>query len=503
MAYTSFKDFCIAANLATADQFDDWRKEYSSNGTAENESFFESVREKSKKPEKEFLSLVGEAFDWEIIDLSEVAPEKKVLSRIPSKVAFQHKVVPISVEEDGVLVVATSNPFSADLLNAVRFSADGPVRFALAASDEVTKSYEKYYGAGADTIDALSADYTAKDDGEEDDDFEKEIGKGNQAFWICPLIEESKKLDYSAAEQKYKFLSEKFKNKVGLIHGNLDKKVKNAVLNKFLNKSIDILVSTTVIEIGIDFPNANVIVIENSNKFGLSQLHQLRGRVGRGSKEGTCILTIEGGRHQILVCERVILNILGRLSGIATNTARWVANSQIPLAATRKTSWGVLDKAAVAIGGGLTHRIHRADALMLKENDLASTAEDGDVGAKRVRKVLRDIPLESVGAFVTVEVRTLDEALAAAEAWVERMLDDGEKIRLNIMLDNMGPELTRDAVLDIETRGLREYVTIEASGNITFEDLESWQISKVDLISTSALHRAAPPLDLTCIFEGV
>ncbi len=179
MAYTSFKDFCIAANLATADQFDDWRKEYSSNGTAENESFFESVREKSKKPEKEFLSLVGEAFDWEIIDLSEVAPEKKVLSRIPSKVAFQHKVVPISVEEDGVLVVATSNPFSADLLNAVRFSADGPVRFALAASDEVTKSYEKYYGAGADTIDALSADYTAKDDGEEDDDFEKEIGKGN------------------------------------------------------------------------------------------------------------------------------------------------------------------------------------------------------------------------------------------------------------------------------------------------------------------------------------
>jgi ATP-dependent DNA helicase RecG len=118
----------------------------------------------------------------------------------------------------------------------------------------------------------------------------KEIGKGNQAFWICPLIEESKKLDYSAAEQKYKFLSEKFKNKVGLIHGNLDKKVKNDVLNKFLNKSIDILVSTTVIEIGIDFPNANVIVIENSNKFGLSQLHQLRGRVGRGSKEGTCIL---------------------------------------------------------------------------------------------------------------------------------------------------------------------------------------------------------------------
>ena len=77
---------------------------------------------------------------------------------------------------------------------------------------------------------------------------------------------------------------------MGLIHGNLKKDEKNVVLNKFLNKSYDILVSTTVIEVGIDFPNANVIIIENSNKFGLSQLHQIRGRVGRGKEQGTCIL---------------------------------------------------------------------------------------------------------------------------------------------------------------------------------------------------------------------
>ena len=197
------------------------------------------------------------------------------------------------------------------------------------------------------------------------------------------------------------------------------------------------------------------------------------------------------------------MNILGRLSGIATNTSRWVAKSQIPLAATRKTAWGVLDKAAVAVGGGLTHRIHRADALMLKENDLASAAKEGEVGPARIRTVLRDVPKETIGAFVTVEVRTLDEALAAAEAWAERMLDDDEGMRLNIMLDNMGPELSRDAVLDIETRGLRGYVTIEASGNIRYENLDAWQSSKVDVISTSGLHRAAPPLDLTCIFEGV
>ena len=118
----------------------------------------------------------------------------------------------------------------------------------------------------------------------------KQIKKENQIFWVCPLIEESKKLDYSAVVKKYTYLSKKFSNKVGFIHGGLEKNQKNDVLNKFLEKKIDILVSTTVIEVGIDFPNANVIIIENSNKFGLSQLHQLRGRVGRGTREGTCIL---------------------------------------------------------------------------------------------------------------------------------------------------------------------------------------------------------------------
>ena len=118
----------------------------------------------------------------------------------------------------------------------------------------------------------------------------EQIKNGSQAFWVCPLIEESQKLDYSAAVKKYNYLSKKFDNKVGLIHGGLHKIEKDKVLNKFLNGSIDILVSTTVIEVGIDFPKANAIVIENSDKFGLSQLHQLRGRVGRGRLQSTCIL---------------------------------------------------------------------------------------------------------------------------------------------------------------------------------------------------------------------
>ncbi len=118
----------------------------------------------------------------------------------------------------------------------------------------------------------------------------KEINLGNQIFWVCPLIEESKKIDNSSANQKFLFLKKFFPNQVSLLHGRTDMAEKEKVLNKFLNNEFKILVSTTIIEVGIDFPNANVIIIENANKFGLSQLHQLRGRVGRGNKESTCIL---------------------------------------------------------------------------------------------------------------------------------------------------------------------------------------------------------------------
>ncbi len=118
----------------------------------------------------------------------------------------------------------------------------------------------------------------------------KQIKSQNQIFWVCPLIDESKKVDHQSSIKRYEFLKKIFKNKVGLLHGNLDKEEKNNILLDFLNKKIDILVSTTVIEVGIDFQNANTIIIENANKFGLSQLHQLRGRVGRGPNQSYCIL---------------------------------------------------------------------------------------------------------------------------------------------------------------------------------------------------------------------
>ena len=135
----------------------------------------------------------------------------------------------------------------------------------------------------------------------------KEIKEGNQIFWVCPLIEESKKLDHQSSVNKHKFLEKLFPNKVALLHGKIDNDEKEVILNKFLNKEYSILVSTTIIEVGIDFPNANVIIIENANKFGLSQLHQLRGRVGRGTKQASCILMF---KNNLSVNAKKRINIL-------------------------------------------------------------------------------------------------------------------------------------------------------------------------------------------------
>ena len=118
----------------------------------------------------------------------------------------------------------------------------------------------------------------------------KNFDQNNQVFWVCPLIKESQILDYSSVKLRFEWLKKKFPNEVNFLHGELKQYEKDLVLEKFLNKKTKLLVSTTVIEVGIDFPDANLIIIENANKFGLAQLHQLRGRVGRGNKQGKCVL---------------------------------------------------------------------------------------------------------------------------------------------------------------------------------------------------------------------
>ena len=128
--------------------------------------------------------------------------------------------------------------------------------------------------------------------------FEKEIHAGRQIYVVYPLIEESEKMDIKAAVKGYMELKERFKDfEVALLHGRTKKDEKNDIMQRFNCNKINLLVSTTVIEVGVNNPNASVMLVENAERFGLSQLHQLRGRVGRGSSASWCIL-VQGNQAE-------------------------------------------------------------------------------------------------------------------------------------------------------------------------------------------------------------
>lgn len=128
----------------------------------------------------------------------------------------------------------------------------------------------------------------------------KICNEGSQVYWVCPLIDESEVLECKAATNTYEELRLELKDiSIGLIHGRMKIQEKEKVMESFRNKKIDLLVSTTIIEVGLDVPNATVMIIENSERMGLSQLHQLRGRVGRGDKKSTCILLYKNGLSDI------------------------------------------------------------------------------------------------------------------------------------------------------------------------------------------------------------
>ncbi len=122
------------------------------------------------------------------------------------------------------------------------------------------------------------------------------IGNGAKVYWVCPLVEESETSDLAAAEERYTLLKERFGEKVALLHGQMKAADKDAAMERFAAKdqACQILVATTVIEVGVDVPDATIIVIEHAERFGLAQLHQLRGRVGRGGKPGHCLLLYAG-----------------------------------------------------------------------------------------------------------------------------------------------------------------------------------------------------------------
>jgi len=122
------------------------------------------------------------------------------------------------------------------------------------------------------------------------DHLRKAVAEGRQAYWVCPLVEESEVVDYASAEERFRSLRAALGDRVGLVHGQMPPAEKDAAMARFVAGETSVLVATTVIEVGVNVPNATIMVIEQAESFGLAQLHQLRGRVGRGEAASTCLL---------------------------------------------------------------------------------------------------------------------------------------------------------------------------------------------------------------------
>jgi nicotinate-nucleotide pyrophosphorylase (carboxylating) len=289
--------------------------------------------------------------------------------------------------------------------------------------------------------------------------------------------------------------------------------------SRMLLSSMDRWISTILVDDGIEMPfmggnddkSAKIISKGDGLIIGTSMVDHLIqiwapsiqiswfATDGKRVSSGEEIAEISGDRDTLLGIERSILNILGHLSGIATETKRWTSMAKGQIACTRKTVWGLLDKWAVHMGGGFTHRLNRYDAKMIKENDLATMMPELSDHSSRIASYLQEVDVLEIGAFLEIEVREEKEAITAAAIWNQREIED--KPKLVIMLDNFGPERSKDVASQIVDMGLRENVILEASGGIIFESLTDWYECGLDVLSTSALNRGVNPLDLSMLID--
>ncbi len=177
------------------------------------------------------------------------------------------------------ILVMTATPIPRTLALIVYGDLDITIVDELPPGRKEIKTYGRTYRSRADVYQFVK----------------KQVLEGRQAYVVCPMVEDSEVLDLKSAESVYQELNEKFQDlKIGLLHGQMKAADKDTVMELFKEREIDILVSTTVIEVGVDVPNSNIMVIENAECFGLAQLHQLRGRVGRGKYQSYCILLSDG-----------------------------------------------------------------------------------------------------------------------------------------------------------------------------------------------------------------
>ncbi|WP_180039466.1 ATP-dependent DNA helicase RecG [Acinetobacter sp. YH12218] len=208
--------------------------------------------------------------------------------------------------------------------------------------------------------------------------------EGKQAYWVCTLVEQSETLDAQAAEATFNEIKERFPDlNIGLVHGKMKADEKQAVMQQFKNNELQLLIATTVIEVGVDVPNASIMVIENAERLGLSQLHQLRGRVGRGAKASFCALLYKNPLSQ---------------------------NGQERLRIMRETNDGFI--------------IAEKDLEIRGPGELLGTKQTGDMGF-RVAKLERDDHLLNQAHYVAQQV--LNDYPAQAQALLKRWLPEAPR----------------------------------------------------------------------------
>ena len=210
----------------------------------------------------------------------------------------------------------------------------------------------------------------------------RKLEEGAQIYWVCPLVAESEALDLAAAEDRFAALRGQLGDAVGLAHGQMSSEAREAALAAFARGEIRLLVATTVVEVGVDVPAATVMVIEHAERFGLAQLHQLRGRVGRGSAESFCLLLHDDGLTD--TARRRLLMLRDTDDGFAIADADFRLRGAGDVLGTRQAGLPGFRLADADAHEGLLHMAHQ-DAALLVEKDPGLTSQRGQA----VRVLLR------------------------------------------------------------------------------------------------------------------
>ncbi len=203
---------------------------------------------------------------------------------------------------------------------------------------------------------------------------ERAVANGARAYWVCPLVDESEDSDLSAATDRHAMLRANFGDRVGLIHGRMRGPDKDAAMAAFSRGETQVLVATTVIEVGVDVPEATIMVIEHAERFGLSQLHQLRGRVGRGTAESSCILLYKGPLGETATARLNALRESEDGFRLAEEDLRLRGEGEV--LGSRQSGMPGFMLANLAVHADLA-RIARDDAALMVERDAALASERG------------------------------------------------------------------------------------------------------------------------------